>query len=283
MEMVDFVVVGSSGGGGTISWLLAKAGFSVVVLEQGSDFAAPLEDTLSDPPKRDGGTDCGPGYNPLPHDEYRFRLERLDPKRRLRGDYNTFRKTPDADSAPFSGAWTASILGGGSIIWGTWSFRALPIDFRLRTHFTETKQLAMLEKDWGYSIPDWPVSYAEMEPFYNVAETLLAVSGDRDAVNDGIKNSEWFKALSVATYFKSAGNWFPKFPFPCPAYPRTPVGDFFFQGAKAAGLHPLPLPSGMVAPGSGTYATRKKIEDALHKFGRPDGSFWQQRDRKSVV
>ena len=37
MNNVDFVVIGSSGGGGTIGWLLAMAGFSVVMLELGSD------------------------------------------------------------------------------------------------------------------------------------------------------------------------------------------------------------------------------------------------------
>lgn len=35
----EFVVVGSGGGGGTIAWLLAKAGHSVHLLEQGPDIA----------------------------------------------------------------------------------------------------------------------------------------------------------------------------------------------------------------------------------------------------
>ncbi len=205
MEMADFVIVGSSGGGGTISWLLAKAGFKVVVLEQGADIAKPLEDPLGNPLDGKGNIDADSRkYNPYPHDEYRFRLERPDPKRRLRGEYNTFRSSAASDAAPFNGAWTASVLGGGSIIWGTWSFRALPIDFRLRTHFAATGQLDKLEKEWGYSIPDWPLSYAEMEPFYNVAETLLAVSGDRPAVNAAVKNSAWFKEFSKLDHFRNA-------------------------------------------------------------------------------
>jgi len=47
MEIADFVIVGSSGGGGTISWLLAKAGFKVVMVEQGADIAQPLADTAA--------------------------------------------------------------------------------------------------------------------------------------------------------------------------------------------------------------------------------------------
>jgi len=148
METADFVIVGSSGGGGTISWLLAKAGFDVVVLEQGTDLAKPLEQTLSNPLARDGDIDeKSLAYNPYPHDEYRFRLERPDPKRRLRGEYNTFRPSATAEASPFANAWTASVLGGGSIIWGTWSYRALPIDFRLRTHFKATGQLDKLENE----------------------------------------------------------------------------------------------------------------------------------------
>ena len=159
MEIADFVVVGSSGGGGTIAWLLAKAGLNVVVIEAGSDIAKPVVEGKED-------------YNPVTHDEFKYRLERPDPKRRLRGDYNTIRQSEATAAAPFDAAWTASVLGGGSIIWGTWAFRALPVDFRLRTHFHKTGQLAELD-GMGYSIPDWPIQYSEMEPFYNVAAAVL--------------------------------------------------------------------------------------------------------------
>lgn len=78
MSIPDFVVIGSGGGGGTIAWQLAKAGRHVVLLEQGSDWVKPLQDENQK-------------YNPSTHDEYRFRLQRPETKRRPRGDYNTFR------------------------------------------------------------------------------------------------------------------------------------------------------------------------------------------------
>ncbi len=71
MKEVDFVVIGSSGGGGTISWLLAKAGFEVVVLEQGADSFKPIHDDVLPAP-------VNPAlrrFNPDPHDEYRYRVE----------------------------------------------------------------------------------------------------------------------------------------------------------------------------------------------------------------
>ncbi len=278
MEHADFVVIGSSGGGGTIAWLLAKAGFRIVVLELGSDWARPLEKDLppyAPPPGKDPLDYDQERYNPLPHDEYRFRIERPELKRRSRGDYNTFRKSDQEDAKPFGLGWTASMLGGGSVIWGAWSFRALPIDYKLGTHFAQTGQLQQLQ-GWGYSVPDWPIEYSEMEPYYNVAETLLAVSGNREKVNQGIQNSAWYKAFAGKDYFQKAGNWQPKFPFPCPEFPLTPVGEIIQQGFQKLNWTSVPLPSGMVAPGSGTYATRKAIKDALATWsGQHRPEFWQ--------
>jgi choline dehydrogenase-like flavoprotein len=125
MNIPDFIVVGSGGGGGTIAWQLAKAGRNVVLLEQGSDWFRPI---------RDGNQK----YNPSTHDEYRFRLQRPQSKRRLRGDYNTFRVDEKMQAAPFTGGWTGSQMGGGSVLWGGWALRPLPIDLRLKRHFRST-------------------------------------------------------------------------------------------------------------------------------------------------
>jgi len=262
MDTVDFAVVGSSGGGGTIAWLLARAGHSVFLAEQGPDIAEHLDRQNLQ-------------YNAATHDENRFRLSKPTLHRRTRGDYNTILSSdPTVKNGPFGGAWTASVLGGGSIIWGTWSFRALPIDFRLATHFAETGQLDTL-KNWGYSVTDWPVSYDEMEPFYNVAETLLAVSGDRAAVNASVAGSDWYKAFQTLNHVKDDGNYQPTFPFPCDHYPITPIGRFVADGFAAAGKLPAPLPSGMVSPGSASYSTRDAIEHALAAWGsEPKPGFW---------
>ena len=118
----NFVVVGSGGGGGTIAWLLAKAGYSVTLLEQGPDITKEFEAMPGHPKDPDG-------FNSSAHREEYFRLRRPDPKRRLRGDYTTFRRTVDDLSKPFVNGWTGSVLGGGSTIWGTWSYRPIPLDF----------------------------------------------------------------------------------------------------------------------------------------------------------
>src|SRR6266404_425685 len=185
MTTYDFAVVGSGGGGGTISWLLAKAGFSVALLEQGNDLHKELDK-------------AGEAYNAEVHDEYRFRLRSPRIHRRPRGAYNTHRENDSADSnlvfSDLMGGWTGSTLGGGTVIWGTWGLRPFPLDFQLATFFSALeKEKLRGTMDDRYTVVDWPIPYREMVPFYNVAEALLAVSGNRDDVFESVQQSDWFK------------------------------------------------------------------------------------------
>jgi choline dehydrogenase-like flavoprotein len=57
-------------------------------------------------------------------------------------------------------------------------------------------------------------------------------------------------------------------------YPRTPVGQFIFDGMRHArdgdqevDLHPLQLPTGIVLPGSNGYRTRDKLHEAVQAWG----------------
>ena len=266
----DFIVVGSGGGGGTIAWVLAKAGLRVLLLEQGARMeeriaADGLKGRASDPP----------GFDSAPHDEYYFRMKRPDPKRRPRGDYNTYRAGDDRRARPFKEGWTGSVLGGGSVLWGTWSYRALPVDFRLKTHFAKTKQLEELA-GWGYSVADWPLAFKDMVPYYGLAEALMGVSGDRGELVKSIQSSDWFKWLSNEAHFNDKGIgdpawWNTQDAYPMPAYPRTPVGHLVYEMLEAAKHSPCALPSAIVNPAGASYATRAGLVQAINRW-RDSGS-----------
>lgn len=269
MSSPSFVVIGSGGGGGTIAWILARAGYKVTLLEQGDDLA---DSQFS---KTANGIDPE-GFDRGPHDEFFFRVKRPDPKRRLRGDYNTFRRTSAETAKPFKNGWTGSTLGGGSVIWGTWAYRALPIDYKLATTFKHMGMLNRINQQWKYSVADWPIDYAEMVPFYHVAETLLAVSGSREGFVQGVTDSPWFTSLAGETWFQQMfpKSWCdPKVEYPCIPYPITPVGRLVYEGMRAAKQSPCPLPTAIVSPGTTPYETRRKLAEAARALGGSD--FWK--------
>lgn len=57
------------------------------------------------------------------------------------------------------------VLGGRSLSWGRQSYRMSDLDFKAATHD-------------GYG-DDWPVSYAEMVPYYEQVERYVGISGER--------------------------------------------------------------------------------------------------------
>ena len=131
--------------------------------------------------------------------------------------------------------------------------------------------------DAGYSLADWPISYADLEPYYNVAEALLAVSGDRQALTDSIKSSPWFEEFAKSPWFYAnfpVEQWESRLDYPCAAYPRTPVGQLVFDGMDKAGMHPCSLPVAIVSPGTAPYRTREAIARALR--AQSPGAFWNE-------
>lgn len=284
-DIWDFVIVGSGGGGGIIAWLLAKAGRKVLLLEQGPNRATHLQ----------GAQGLGPAtaFDSAKHDEFGWFITKPDPVRQRRGSYNTFKDLAGGGEAvPFPNGWTASVVGGGSGVWGTWTYRALPIDFRLEKHFRAQRLGSGSQYDWlasrGYAVTNWPISYRDLVPYYDIVEALFAVSGDRDRLNKSIAESPWFKWLSAQSYFDKIGaqsDWLPSTPFPQPAYPITPVGYFVDEAMKRADCVTAPLPTSIVGPALDPaqvqsdpgYLTRDYLRSSLDRWKTSDGglpAFW---------
>jgi choline dehydrogenase-like flavoprotein len=62
----------------------------------------------------------------------------------------------------------ARIVGGKTLHWGRLSWRFSDLDFKAATHD-------------GFDV-DWPVSYADIAPYYDKAEDFVGVSGNRDGL-----------------------------------------------------------------------------------------------------
>jgi 2-methyl-1,2-propanediol dehydrogenase len=139
LDPADVVVVGAGAAGTIIAHSLARAGLKVVCLEQGG-FVAP-----------DGH----------PHGRASWEWERTSNwsteanVRRGPGDYPI--DTSDEHTLMWNGA------GGSTVVYTAIWPRLRPADFRKGT-------------EHGCA-PDWPLTYEDLEPFYDRTDALLGVSG----------------------------------------------------------------------------------------------------------
>ena len=152
-QKTDVVIVGVGAAGGILAAELGKAGIKVIGLERGprlktSDFEA--------------------------HDELRFFQRqdlRPDPKRMP----VTWRPNTNATAHPIPSQNNGNEAGGGTVHYGALSWRFHEDDFRVRSATIERYGNAAIPAD--SSVIDWPLSYADLEPYYERAEYELGVSG----------------------------------------------------------------------------------------------------------
>jgi len=151
MKDFDVCVIGSGAGGGPIAYELSKAGYDVVVMEKGEwlkekDFA---KDELKSVRRST--------FTPNLKDE-RHVIEDLE-----NGEW-------EGESTQESGwdFWNGSMVGGSSNLMSGFFHRLKPNDFRLLSKYGEIK--------YG-NIVDWPITYDDMEPYYEKVERIVGVSG----------------------------------------------------------------------------------------------------------
>lgn len=219
----DVLIVGGGAVGSFMAHRLVAAGKSVVILEAGGRRSGREHamDELSATAFRNLG-----GAEKFNDEVPTWRLRPGEPARR---------------AVMSQGLETA--LGGNSIAWGAVAMRFYEEDFHVRS--------ATVEKYGEDSIPadstlaDWPMRYADLEPYYDDAERLLGVSG-----HAGGKGS-----LGAV---RSRGNPFegPRSrPYAMPALRTSGLGEMFAAAARARGYHPFPLPAAILtAPYEGRHA-----------------------------
>lgn len=144
-DEVDFVVVGSGAAGGIIAKELSGKGFRVVVLEQGPYL------TEAD----------------FTHDEVQvFAEDFLTNHPKLQP--NSFRKTPEEQAKPQRAIAYGRLVGGTSVHFTANFWRFHEIDF------VERSKIGAIP---GTAFSDWPITYADLEPYYTRVEWEIGVSG----------------------------------------------------------------------------------------------------------
>ena len=156
----DVIVVGSGAAGGMSAFVLAVNGLKVLMLEAGRHYdpvtETPMFQLPSEAPLRGGGT---------PEKPFGFYDATVDGGWRVPGE-----PYASVDDANFLW-WRARMLGGRTNHWGRISLRMGEYDFKPYSR-----------DGLGF---DWPMSYADIEPYYDRTEALIGVYGS----NEGLENT----------------------------------------------------------------------------------------------
>src|SRR5260370_22480313 len=150
-EKTDVVIVGMGADGGVLGAELGQAGMKVIGLERGPRLKT---------------TDF------QPQDELRF-FQRQDLRPNTKRQPVTWRPNAKTRATPLRSLSYGNQAGGGTVHYGAVSWRFHPDDFRARSHTIERYGAAAIPAD--SSLADWPLSYQDLEPFYDRAEYELGV------------------------------------------------------------------------------------------------------------
>lgn len=150
----DVIVVGTGMGGATLGQALAAAGHSVLFLERGrSHLGTATDSLLGDYPERFPQGGATPAERLARGGRWHEPIHDLTRRRSF---------------TPLIGCGS----GGSSALYGMALERFHPADFAPRQHHRPDPEAALPEA--------WPLTYAELEPYYRRAEALYRVRGGPD-------------------------------------------------------------------------------------------------------
>jgi gluconate 2-dehydrogenase alpha chain len=227
LKEVDVVIVGMGWTGGILAKELSEAGMQVVGLERGYQRTTNPDFSI-----------------PMIRDELRYAVRHelfQNPER----DTLTFRNRPGDTALPMRrlGSFLPGEgVGGAGVHWNGITWRWTATDHAIRSHYEQRYGKAFIPPDMP--LQDWPMTYQELEPYYDKFERTAGVSG---------------KAGNIRGQVQPGGN-----PFEAPRdrdYPLPPLEPsyshmLFTEAATQAGYHPFPQPT----------------SNASRAYRNPDGS-----------
>ena len=219
IEKTDVVIVGMGAVGGILAAELGKAGMKVIGLERGprlttADFSG--------------------------QDELRY-FQRQDLRPNAKRQPVTWRPNANMPAKPLPILNYGNQAGGGTVHYGAVSWRFHEDDFRVRSHTIERYGVPAIPKD--SSLADWPLTYADLETFYDRAEYELGVSGKAGNLQGRkIEGGNMFEAPRRREY-------------PLPPLVADQSGVIFEEGARTLGHHPFSTPRAILSQSYGGRAS----------------------------
>jgi choline dehydrogenase-like flavoprotein len=177
----DAVVVGSGAAGGMAAHVLTSHGLKVLLLEAGKyQDTGKILHSMEWPYDHPRRGKMPPDYHALTNNEYTFRQSpyaAASPYTQVQSYVQGWSGTDysktlvvDEKQNPYTGtryAWVRSrVVGGKTNIWGRLALRLSDYDFKAK------------DRD-GYG-ENWPISYADIEPYYDKVDLYLGISGHKE-------------------------------------------------------------------------------------------------------
>jgi gluconate 2-dehydrogenase alpha chain len=243
LKPVDVAVIGLGAAGGIAVLPLARAGLKVAGIEAG------------------GWMDPRSFRPDEIHNNVRGLVTSV-PK--TKQEVPTVRSDPAMPARRVANHPMMNAIGGTSIHYWGQSWRLKPWDFRMRSEVTRRYGAGAIPP--GTTLEDWPVTYEELEPYYDRIEYELGVSG---------------KAGNIQGRLDPAGNIFEgsrQREYPMPPLRATEFTDRMAEAARKLGWHPFRPPAAI-----NTQEYRGRPGCAYHGFCGTGGCHISAKNSTAVT